>query len=198
MPREAAVWVGGRGQRDVMAFGCQHQARDQIPRKERRVGGGGDDMAGPLRMRPVEPGQDARQRACKAFDAVAYHGVGIAKPGRIAIGVQRNRGNLRLEPVDDMGQHGFAAEHEQALVAAAHPAGLTASKNNTYGLLHLSDPRGGIYAKMKPLGGAFSGVFARFFFDFARIGVPDQPLLAREANETLATHPSSEVSLPVV
>src|SRR5262249_44023278 len=100
------------------------QARHQIRRQERTIPRHARDVGnrGQVRRRPVEPGEDARERASKIRHRVRYHRqTGVGEARRIAIGVEDDRGALRLEAREHALEDGLAADADTRLVATAHP-----------------------------------------------------------------------------
>ena len=81
-----------------------------------------------MRGRPVEPGEDAGERAGEIRHDVGHHRqAGIGEARGIAVGVEDDARALRREPRQHALENGLAADPDAGLVAAAHaprqPAG---------------------------------------------------------------------------
>src|SRR5215510_8962468 len=100
------------------------QARHQIARQERTIARHARDVGNRrcVRGRPIEPGEDAGERAGKTRHCVRYHRqTGVGEARRIAVGVKDDRSALRLEPCEHALEDGLAADADARFVAAAHP-----------------------------------------------------------------------------
>ena len=110
------------------------EPRDQVARKERRVGRDGRDpgTVRPLGARPLHAGQHAGERAGKALDHVGRDRQAEAgKARRIAVGVEHQRRHLRPCALDHMLENGPITELAQALVTATHAPCLPAREQHT-------------------------------------------------------------------
>jgi hypothetical protein len=125
------------GERQAGRLPRRRQARDQIVRQKRAIAGNAHDvgdLAHVLR-RPVEPGQDAGERADEACHAVRNHRqAGIGKACRIAVGVDDHGGALRRKPPQNAFEDALAADADARLVAAAHATRQSASQHDAEGL----------------------------------------------------------------
>ncbi len=80
---------------------------------------------------PSEPRKHASQRPGEPRDRIRNHRETEGPEAlRIAIGADGDRIGLCRQSVDDMRQHGLAAEVEEGLISATHAARLPASKDD--------------------------------------------------------------------
>src|SRR5262249_49830562 len=87
------------------------------PRRAREVG-----ERRRMRGRPVEPGEDAGERAGKTRHCVRYHRqTSVGEARGIAVGVEDDRRALRLETREHALEDGLAADADARFIAAAHP-----------------------------------------------------------------------------
>src|ERR1700675_574493 len=123
---------------------CRHQKRGvvlqlsqktlhEIGGKEGGIGGDGDYLtgAGRVHLSPFTSRMDAGKGSGKASHAVSDdRKVKVRKARGLAIGIDDKIGDLRLQPLDDVGEDRAAAERLQPFVAAAHPARSAAGKQD--------------------------------------------------------------------
>ena len=77
----------------------------------------------------MQPGEWART----AYDPIGDDRQPEASKARwLIIGVNRERGDLRLEPRDDMGKNGLPGERRETFIAAARAARSAAGEHHAY------------------------------------------------------------------
>src|SRR5476651_1615869 len=112
------------------------QAFHQVVRQERAVARYAEQPfdAVVLRRQPVEPGQNAGERADKARHVVGYDGQAcIGEALRIAIGVDDDAAALPRQSRQHAVEDRHAADLDARLVAAAHAARQSAGKDEAEG-----------------------------------------------------------------
>src|SRR5688572_19734346 len=115
----------GTSEENACSLAGSMQARYEIVRQERRVGGAACDpgMVRTAGGGPVECRQNAGQRSGEARHAVANHLQARERETcRIAVGVQDEPVALRRKPFDHALENGAASDSPERLVAAAHAA----------------------------------------------------------------------------
>ncbi len=108
------------------------QPRHKIARQERTIARNACDCINIRRVlrRPVEPGEDARQRARKSWNVVRHHRqMREGEARRIAVGVDHHQLALRREPFERAGKNALPADGRHGLVAAAHAPREAAGKH---------------------------------------------------------------------
>ena len=99
------------------------QPRDEIFGREGRVRGEARRIGEARRVSGAmfKPGDHARERPGRVRRIVGDDGqIEGLKARRVAVGAERQRGDLRTKPVDRMSQHWPAGERDEALVGPAH------------------------------------------------------------------------------
>ena len=87
--------------------------------------------AGPVRPDPLEPRLHAGKRPRIVSNAVGNDRQSeVPKPGEVTVRTDDDVGDLRLQPLNDAGEHRPAAERLQAFVAATHAARSAADKHD--------------------------------------------------------------------
>jgi hypothetical protein len=116
----------------MVPAGPAGEAFDQIAGKERRVDRDRNQRVGRRgqRQRPVQPGEDAGERAGAAVVGIGERiGIGKKVAGRAAIGRQRHAGDLRAQAARRMDDERFACQ-QGGRVLARHAARAAAGENN--------------------------------------------------------------------
>jgi hypothetical protein len=104
---------------------------DEIAGKEWRIGcdAGDNGAVRTVRHRPIEAGQNARERAGEVGNAVSDHREAKFREAvGIAVGVEHERIDLRPQPLDDALEQRNTAQPAQGFVTTAHAPRLTAGK----------------------------------------------------------------------
>ena len=97
--------AGRGGDREAHRPGGVAQPGDEVARQERRVDGRGDERVGAERRRPVEAGEQPRERPGARRLAVGERPEGRRRrTGRVAVGAERQPADLRRQPLDDVGE----------------------------------------------------------------------------------------------
>ena len=101
------------------------EARYEVIGQKRRIAGDRDDMADVCAAlpRPDERGMQPCERTGMARDPIGDDRQPEAgKARRLGIGIERERGHLRLKSRDDMGDDGSSGERGEAFVLPTHAA----------------------------------------------------------------------------
>ena len=122
------------GERKLACHARLMEPGNEIARQERAVAGHAHDPldGGRVRRHPIEPGQDASERAGEARDVVGDHRKPETGKARdIAVGVDEQARGLRAEPCHRPLQDRLLADADQRLVATAHAARQPARQDQT-------------------------------------------------------------------
>ena len=131
--RVQAVRRGGESDAVLASAAGIQEPRGEVGREKGGVARHADDEAGPGRrsLSPAQAGEHAGERPGEALDRVGDHRQAeLGEARRVAVGVEHHRADLRLKPLQHMGEHRPAGQGPQRLVAAAHAGGAPAGKDD--------------------------------------------------------------------
>src|ERR1700716_194982 len=181
------------GQRQVGRLTRLLEAGNEVGWEKRTIAGHADDVGhlGRVRRRPIEPGKDAGERAGEAWHRVRDdRQAGVAKSGRIAVGIEDHRVTLRRKPRQYALENGLAADPDARLVAAAHAPREPAREHEAEDrrITHGYQPRRVsviVHRRLAPVLGAF-------LLDEVEVLVEHDAVLAGECDEAFAARAADQ------